>query len=132
MLSFQLKVQKRQLARFFLNSGKKVCTLVCTYFSAWNSYIGQRICQGHSGAFGVRSLELFYFTKKSIAKYCRQFYALSGERRERKGCNCYWASVSLLLEVDIHHVSVASSSLGRLTYAFCFYSRNVESQVVSI
>lgn len=54
---------------------------------------------------------------------------MSGTRNEVKGVNSYWAYVAFSLiscwEMDTHPASVAAPSLGRLTYAYCFNSRNL-------
>lgn len=61
----------------------------------------------------------------------------SQTRNEVKGFNSYWAYVTFppisCLEMDTHPVSVATSSPGRLTYAFCSTAEiDAESQVVNI
>lgn len=61
--------------------------------------------------------------RKCVAKYCRKFFAGSGTRNEVKGFSSHWAHVAFphfLLRDAYIPGSVASSSLGRLAYAFCF------------
>lgn len=104
----------------FLNPRKEDVRLLCTPFSVWAS--SSPYSCGSSRGCGT-----YHVSKEVCSSILEDVLHCIRDNEGSKGILLLLGLSSFLIscwEMDAHPGSGAASSLGRLTYAFCFYSGN--------